>query len=130
MSFDEPGCFFREEQIWNNVFDKEKQVIRVQVKNKSIPTIKRIEVPSKDSEESFIFPQGMTAFSIKDRGNSRMRYAYKSGEVENNNGEFLEFGPYGFYKEEGLNRNASLDPLTLYFSSSKDNRIIEIIYWL
>jgi len=128
MSFDKPDCFFREEQVWNSVYDHGKQIIRTQTRNKCIPKIERIQVSDKDSEESFVFPKNITAFSIRDSGNSRMRYSYETGEVENVSGNFLEFGPYAIYKESELNRK-DFDDLTLYFSSSKDNRIIEVIYW-
>jgi len=128
MSFDKPDCFFREEQIWNNVFDLEKQIIRVQTKNKSVPKIERIEISNKDVEHSFVFPKGVTSFSIRDRGGSRMRYSYQAGEVENTVGEFIDMGPHAIYKETDINRN-TFDDLIIYFSSSRDNRIVELTYW-
>lgn len=125
MTFDNPDCYLREEQIWNKVFDNGRKVLRFQIKNKSTPTIKIIEL-SKDTEESFTFPDGVVSFSIRDRGNSRMLYSYKSGEFTKPLGEFIERGPYSVYMESGLNAQ---DGLTIYFQSNKDDRKIEIIYW-
>lgn len=126
MTYDNPDCFFREEQIWNQVYDHENKVIRVQNKNKGTPTIKVIDISTKDTETTFVFPKGTIAFAIKDRGNSRMKYAFGTGEVSNPSGEYITRGPHVPYREDNLNL---MDDFTLYFSSSKDNRKLEIIYW-
>lgn len=126
MSFDDPQCYFREEQVLNNVYDHTKKILRVGSGGKQSPNIKRIEITNQNTEESFVLPKSTTAFSIKDRGNSRMRYSFISGEVTNPVGEFIEFGPYAPYKEKNLSLT---DDLTLYFASSKNGRVIEIVFW-
>lgn len=126
MSYDKPDCFFREEQIWNNVYDDSKKIIRVGSGGKVSPHIEIVEISNKDTEESFEFPQGTVALSIRDRGNSLMRYAFESGEVEDENGSFLDYGPHSILKEESLSLTENL---RIYFASSKDSRKIEIVYW-
>ena len=126
MSF-EDDCFFREEQIWNKIYDNAHKTIRVETRNKVRAIIKRIEIAAKDVETPFELPKGVYEFSIRDTGNSRMRYSYTAGEIAKPLGDFIELGPYGIYKESQLN---SLDEFTLYFSSTKNARIIELIYWI
>ena len=127
MTFDKPGCFNRNEQVLNQIFHSVKKVIRVQLKNKCSPSIQNIEVTAKDVEEAIVIPKEAIAFSIRDRGNARIKYAYETGQVEGGtNKNFIQLGVYGILEEDFLNLD---EDLTIFFSSSKDNRTIELIYW-
>lgn len=101
--------------------------VPVSLVQKKSPSIQKITIPTKQVETSFVFPAATKSFMIRDRGNSRMRYSYQSGQVTNDAaGLFLDFGPYAIYKEDFLSVSTTL---TLYFASAKDARTIEILYW-
>lgn len=128
MSYDKPGCYLRREQIENDTFNSAKQIIRTASRTHCTPTIVNLDIPNKDTEQSFVFPIGVSKFSIRDRGNSRMRYAYVTGEVQGAPPrQYKQLGVYAIYKENELN---SMATRTIYFSSNKDNRRIEITYWV
>lgn len=98
--------------------------LSVDITNPGNPTTYNIAVPDANTEQSFTFPIKTKRFSMRIRGGeAKIQISYVSGES----------GTIYFTNEMGNIYNSGdidpVDPLTVYFQCSKDNKIIEIQSW-
>lgn len=88
------------------------------------PTIANVIITLAATEYSYTFPTGTKQFTIKDReGNAKTNIAYTSG----NSG--ILFETIGMGVKHEVNSLSTLVGFTVYFQSSKANRILEIVSW-
>lgn len=116
---------FREEQIWNRVFIPQKNAIRIINDATTEREVVLIDIQPGDvgQELELIIPKEVVKFSMKVRGNSRMKISPNSGDIANN--IFFSLGPHAIWHETGL---ASDNDFKLYFEVEKQ-RQIEIFLW-
>jgi hypothetical protein len=80
-----------------------------------------VDVVSADTEVSQALSDGTRSFLIKVRGACLLKLAFVLGESDTN---YITLPPGTSYHAEGLNFTG-----TLYFQTSKDNQVVEILEW-
>lgn len=85
------------------------------------PNIANVAANVKNTEYSYTFPVSTKKYRIAARGNAKLKLAFNSGESATN---FVTIHPGSSYEERGLNAS-----ITVYFQSSKDSEVIEILSW-
>lgn len=86
------------------------------------PNIFNISAPLSNTEYSQILPNGTTHFLIRARNNSKLQISYSAGQT---NTTFLTITPGTIYTVDSV----KLIGKTIYFRSTKDNTVIEIVAW-
>lgn len=89
--------------------------------NLTTPNIANVTANIKNTEYSYTFPVNTKKYKISARGNSKIKLAFNSGESATN---FVTIHPGNSYEESGLNVS-----ITVYFQTSKDSEVIEILSW-
>ena len=119
------NCIYREEQIWNRVFVPYKNAIRVITDAATSREVALIQVQPGDvlNELEITIPKDVVAYSMKVRGNARMKIATNPGDIAN--GVYFTLGSYAVWKERNL---ASISDLKLYIEIEKQ-RDIELFLW-
>jgi hypothetical protein len=85
------------------------------------PNIANVAANAKNTEYSYTFPVSTKKYRIAARGSAKLKLAFNSGESATN---FVTIHPGNSYEESGLNAS-----VTVYFQSSKDSEVIEILSW-
>jgi len=88
----------------------------------STPTIYNVNAVTAGVEYSQVLPSGTTQFSIKARNNAKLQISYQAGQT---NTVFLTITPGTIYSVASV----KLVGKTLYFMSTKDDTIVEMIVW-
>lgn len=87
----------------------------------TIATIVNINVALAGVEESFTLPDNTTRFSINIREiDTDMNLSYTSS------GDYIKIKRGVTYSEDKLKTNS----VTLYFTTNKDNKTVELVYWI
>jgi hypothetical protein len=86
------------------------------------PTIFNINATLSDTEYSQALPNGTTQFSIKARNNAKLQISYTLGQT---NTSFLTITPGNIY----VVKSVKLTNKTLYFRSTKNDTVVEIVTW-
>lgn len=103
-----------------NPFPVEATVV---LSNVGTPTIFNVICPLAGSEYSQLLPNNTAQVLLKSRNSqAKLQLSWKVGESLTN---FLTISPGNIYMLE----NVKLSSKTIYFNSSKDNTIVEIITW-
>lgn len=85
-----------------------------------VPKTQKVTISSKDEENQFQLPTECVRFLIKSRKPARLRLAFEPDHLLTDN--FLTIGLGGHYEDNQYYRNQ-----TIYFSSDRDNTVIEIV---
>lgn len=124
MTFDDPNAYFREEQVQNAIFEKDRS--RIRVANTSFarsPSIFNIQITNANTESSQLLPDKTRQFVIRVRnGRSGLKVAFNPGESGSN---FISIPRGSSYREEYLDTTN----LTIYFQTDQPNQTIELITW-
>lgn len=83
----------------------------------------KVTVASKDEENQFQLPTECVRFLIKARKMARVRIAYEPDHLLSEN--YLSIGLGGHYEDNQFYKNQ-----TIYFSSDRDNTVIEIVTFI
>jgi hypothetical protein len=98
--------------------------IELDVGQGKVPEIVKIDVPTKDVEQSYTFPNSVKQALIRIRqGSAKLKLAFNAGDIAA--GKYLTVRNGTAWTEERLD----VDGLTFYFSANQDNQVVEIRYW-
>lgn len=87
-----------------------------------VPTLANVSMPSANTEYSYAFPTGTSKFTIRNRNNGLLQFAFTSGQT---NTVFFTLPSGVPYCEDGI----SAGSVTIYFESPKPSQTLEIISW-
>lgn len=90
---------------------------------KNIFVVTNLTLTVKDTEYSITLPVAVQSYTIKARGNTEFKIAYKKDAIAA--GNYMTFPSGSAEQEDGLN---SPDPLIIYVSGEKAGEILEIKY--
>lgn len=91
---------------------------------KRYPEIIPVALTSKDEVYSFTLPADTKSYTIKTRGNSEFKLAYKSGEIEA--GNYITIPSGTAENEDNLGCETAI---TGYVQCEKDNEYLEVKRW-
>jgi hypothetical protein len=116
---------FREEQIWNRVFIPHKNAIRVITDSVTTRDCILIQINPVDvgQEIELTIPKEVVSYSMKVRGNARLKISPNQGDIANS--VYFSLGPHGIFIEKNL---SSENDFKLFFEIDKE-RDIEIFLW-
>lgn len=80
-----------------------------------------ITIPTAGTEDSFTFPENTRSFTIKARGQSRVQFAFVSGDT---NITFATIPRGAIYPVSDVTASG-----TIYFQADQNNEVIEIVTW-
>lgn len=104
-----------------------KEALDVNVANLDItvstPTIVNINIPNANTEQSYIILAGTKRISAKLRGVAELKIAYNSGT---SGSTYLTIPPGTEYLEDKFILTSNI---TLYFQTTKNNQVLEVITW-
>lgn len=86
------------------------------------PTIYNVSVPLANTEVSQALSASVKRFTIRVRGESRLKLAFVSGQSGTN---YITIPPGCTYTEDEINFTG-----TLYFQTVKASQIVEILEWV
>jgi len=95
----------------------------INVSNVGTPTIFNVTATDKDTEYSQLLPDNTAQFIVRARNRSRLQISYTTGQTSTN---YLTIMPGNIYSVESI----KLTGKTIYFESSKDNTVVEIVTWM
>lgn len=88
------------------------------------PEVVNINIPTANIEQSFALPTNTRSIMFRLRGNnSNLQFTFQSGQSGT---AFFTLTRGAVYKESNLNTAANT---TLYFQTTTDGQILELIYW-
>lgn len=87
------------------------------------PTITNVDMLVGGTEYSYVLPTGTKKFQIRTRGGSKLQVAYIPGDTATT---YITVPRFCFYSESEL----STTSLTVYFVSTENNEIAEIVSWV
>lgn len=94
----------------------------ISTSNVGTPTIYNVDADTAGSEYSQVLPDNTGQFLVRARNNAKLQLSYISGQTDTN---YLTVMPGNIYTVEAV----KLTGKTLYFQSSKDNTVVEIVAW-
>lgn len=124
---------YREEQIWNLVFDEVLKALRVKLANPdesfepivvSTPKLTVVDCPTANEKKSHTFEDGVKKFFFNSgRRLTVIKFNWNEGDFDN--GIVHEIDEGGDYSRAGLD----LVGKTIYFSCDESNSKVEIEEW-
>ena len=94
----------------------------INLSNVDTPTIFNVTMATKGTEYSQLLPDNTARFILRARNNAKLQLSYISGQTDSN---YLTIIPGNIYTVEAV----KLTGKTIYFQSTKDNTIVEIVTW-
>ena len=130
---EEPTVGLRVNQVdyWGCQYDKDNPFpvfipdssVSVTVPKSTTPFVLNVTIAVKNTEESFNVPANTKSISFQARKDGLIKYAFSVGDSETT---YKTVDPGA---EEVLGDLDLITPLTVYFQTTKDNDVLEVLYW-
>lgn len=102
----------------------ELQDISAQLGGIATPTILNISIPTANIEQSTTFPASTKKIFFQLEGNAKLQYSFTAAQSGTN---YITIPSGGAFEIEGLKLSSTL---TLYFQASRNNQILQVLYWV